>query len=190
MIFFELFFIFVIALLITLLFGIGFGRTGPWGSLIAFFVVLFLAVWAIAGWLVPTGPLLFGLAWIPILIIAVVIGLLLASMYPHNYRAPQVETISEVKAEEKQLERTTRALDFFFWFLVFLLIGIIILGFVLTPPTTAEPIEPVEPEVEVSAYRSQFAAIAARSSMSTTPSPPAGARSASSQPAGQSAAIQ
>lgn len=145
---FELVFIFVIALLITMLFGIGFGRTGPWGSLIAFFVILFLAVWAVASWIIPTGPSLYGLAWIPILITAVVIGLLLASMYPHNYRASKIETISEVKEQEKQLERTTRALDFFFWFLVILLIGIIILSFILTPPAPAESIEPT-PEVTV-----------------------------------------
>jgi hypothetical protein len=115
------------ALLFTLIFAIGFRRTGPWANVGIFFLVIFLAAWAGGLWISPAGPVFLGVYWLPILLFSFIFAVLLAAIVPPERPEPKVETISEVKNKEAAV----RAFDIFFWTLLLSLVIIIILGYLV-----------------------------------------------------------
>jgi len=72
----------VLALLFVAIFSVGFGRPGPWGSALWFFLVVFLGTVAVAAWSEPVGPLVMGVAWLPSFVAALFLALLLAAATP------------------------------------------------------------------------------------------------------------
>ncbi len=126
----ELLFALAMALVFTSIFALGFRRTGPWSSVLIFFLVIFLASWAGGLWISPAGPVFLGIYWVPIVLVAFLFALLLAAAVPPR-KPPHVETISEVKAEEAA---TQRAYDVFFWTLLVGFAVVIILGYALERP--------------------------------------------------------
>jgi peptidoglycan/LPS O-acetylase OafA/YrhL len=80
--FFEFFFAILIALLLTAVFAAGFRRQG-WGTaLVFFFLILFLATWAGGMWVVPFGPIAWGVPWVAYLFVGIVIALLITALIP------------------------------------------------------------------------------------------------------------
>jgi hypothetical protein len=124
----ELIFALLMAVLFTLIFAVGLRRRGPWASLWAFFLVVFLAAWAGGLWISPAGPMFVGIYWLPMILVAFVFAILLAGVGGPASRGPKVETISEVKEQETAAER---AFDVFFWVLLISLILIIVLGYLV-----------------------------------------------------------
>ena len=51
-------------------------------AMVAFFVIVFLATWAVGSWISPRGPTAFGVPWLAFLIIACVIALVAAAAPP------------------------------------------------------------------------------------------------------------
>ncbi len=128
----EALFALVMALLFTLIFTMAFQRRGPWSSVVVFFLVVFLAAWAGSLWISPAGPAFLGIFWVPIVAVAFIFAVLLSTLLPRRPPTQRVETISQVKQEEKTRERIY---DAFFWMLVIGLAVIILLGYALHQPT-------------------------------------------------------
>jgi hypothetical protein len=127
----EVIAIIVITLLIGCIFYYGFKRTGPWGSFWTFLLILFFGIWASALWVEPMGPIWWNAAWFDLFIIALVFALLLASATPDSTRSSRYK--SDVVSENDVIEREERTssavvLGLFFWLLLIILIGLIILG--------------------------------------------------------------
>ena len=83
----ELFIAFIIAFVLSLLFGAAFrwerpGRPGLWPSIFFLFVIIFLVTWAIGGWVTPVGPAVSGIYWLSFLIVGVIVALILAAAIP------------------------------------------------------------------------------------------------------------
>lgn len=125
----DVLFALVMAGIFTMVFAIGLRRTGPWSSILVFFAVVFLAAWAGGLWISPAGPVFLGIYWVPILLVAFLVALLLASVRP---QAPKhVQTISEAEAEAKERRAVERAFDAFFWTLLIGFMIVIVLGYLL-----------------------------------------------------------
>lgn len=107
---------FFIALVIALLFARGNRASGSIAALAIFFLILFMA--GIAGnyWIVPFGPQVWGVSWLPILFIIIVVTLLLESPSPNRRRI--MTSNVETSASE--------AISLLIWILfIFLLIAIV-----------------------------------------------------------------
>jgi cytochrome bd-type quinol oxidase subunit 1 len=122
----EALFALAMAVLFTIIFTLGFQRRGPWSSTLLFFIVVFLAAWAGSLWISPIGPAFAGIYWVPIVAVALLFALMLSTMLPRRPPTQKVETISQVKRDEKVTERV---FDAFFWMLVVGLGIIILLGY-------------------------------------------------------------
>jgi len=104
---------FLLAIILTLLLAVGF-RGQAWGAGLAFFfLILFLATWAGGLWLTPVGPLMMGVPWMSFLLVALIVGLILAATTPSRYRRSE-----KPLAEGKPLPQAAIAVDIFFWLLV------------------------------------------------------------------------
>jgi hypothetical protein len=121
----EILFILCLAFLFTLIFTKGCKRCGPWDNALLFFIVLFLATWGIGRWVTPIGPVLFGFYWLPFLLIAVIISLLLAVMAPSK-KPKTAKEAQDLAYEEVAVEK---ALDMFFWILIIVLLFSIFSGY-------------------------------------------------------------
>lgn len=124
---------FLFALIFTLvliaLFAAAFDNRGPWDSVLAFFIVLLLATWAGGAWIYPFGPVLWGGVWMPFLVMAVIVALLLAAAVPPDrVRYGPPEQISE--REEAAALAVLGTLGLFFWILVVFLVIAIVAAYV------------------------------------------------------------
>jgi hypothetical protein len=118
-------FAFFLALLLSLFLVYGFRNRGPWGSVWTFWLILFLGIWAAALWVYPTGPMLYGVSWIPLLFVGFFFAILLLAAIPtRSSRQPGVD-----EEAYTQISSETRALSIFFWLLVLILVIAIILGY-------------------------------------------------------------
>jgi hypothetical protein len=119
----------LMALIFTMVFAIGFRRSGPWSSVLAFFMVIFLAAWAGGLWISPAGPVFLGIYWLPVVLVAFLVGLLLAAVSPRRPR--HVKTISEAREEAEERRAVERAFNSFFWVLLIGFGFLIVLGYVV-----------------------------------------------------------
>ena len=85
-VFLQIFFTVLLALLVGSFFYYVFKYTGPWGSFWTFILVLILAGFAASVWIEPFGPPLYNVAWAPILIVILLFALFLAAATPERYR--------------------------------------------------------------------------------------------------------
>jgi len=127
MFFMDLVFVLFLALILTLIFAVGFRRQSWGGGLILFFLVLFLATWAGGVWITPFGPVWWGISWLPFIFVGLVIALLLtATMRPDRIRPREGGGVDmKPRAEVESLA----ALDAFFWVLFCGLLLAIIVGY-------------------------------------------------------------
>ena len=125
MFFIHLLFALSVALMLSAVFGVGLRTKGPWGSVVLFFFVIFLASWAGGVWLDPFGPFLWGHQWLPFLLAGIIFAVLLAAVVPRE--SPE-STVELVDAKERQAERKAAltSLGIFFWVLIaFLIVAVI-----------------------------------------------------------------
>lgn len=117
----------VLGVLFALLFGALFnGRDGAPGFLFVF-LLFFLFAWAGGAWIGPLGPALFGVYWLPGLIVTLLVFLLIGALA--SSRPPQ--TTREAKAELEAAQATQTALGVFFWVLIVGLIVAVVLSYIL-----------------------------------------------------------
>jgi len=127
MIFADVLLALVFGVLFALLFGALFnGRDGAPGFLFVFLLFFFFA-WAGGIWVGPFGPPLFGLYWLPGLIVTLLIFLLIAALA--SSRPPK--STAEAKAEIEARQTTETVLGLFFWVLIVGLIVAIVLAYIL-----------------------------------------------------------
>ena len=82
----DLFVALSFGLFIVWVISLAFGTRGPWDSFLWFFVVVSLFAWAGGVWLVPFGPMWFGIGWLPIILMAIFVSLLLTAASPRTRR--------------------------------------------------------------------------------------------------------
>jgi len=125
---YTLFYIILLAIVISFIFSVGLSNRGPWNSFWIFFLVLILGMLAMSLWVAPFGPVWYGVAWLDILIFGIIIALLIsaaAAGRDRNYyrlRRGEVDIVAEAKAE-----RGAKTLfGVFFWlFIVAMVIAIV-----------------------------------------------------------------
>jgi hypothetical protein len=123
-----IFYLVLIAFLITFFFTFLLRKRGPWDTFWTFFIIIFLAVLAANLWIGPVGPHLFDeIYWVPPLIVGLLIALLLAAT------SPPPKTRSELEIQKKELaegKKATAVLGTFFWFLFAFMMLLIIAGII------------------------------------------------------------
>jgi multisubunit Na+/H+ antiporter MnhB subunit len=113
----DLFVALVVGMIIVSIVSRAFGTKGPWGSLLWFFLVVSLFAWAGGVWLVPFGPMFWGIGWLPIIIMGFLVSLILTAASP---RTPRWRKASK---EEVTSEAGTRAVvDVIFWVVIICLL--------------------------------------------------------------------
>jgi hypothetical protein len=101
---------------ISLIFGFGFRRAAAWPGFFFLFLIIFLFSWAVGVWLVPFGPVIGEAYWLPFLVGAVFIAVIMAALAPPERRPRAAEP------ERAQAAETEAAFGIFFWLLVVLLL--------------------------------------------------------------------
>ncbi len=123
--FYQIFFSILLALLVGGFFYYVFKYTGPWGSFWTFVLVLIVAGVAASAWIDPVGPILYDIAWVPILVVMLLFALFLAAATPTRYRSKTPARGSTGEASEE--EYPVLAISAIFWvFLIALAIAAII----------------------------------------------------------------
>jgi hypothetical protein len=108
---------FVLALLISLLFLPSYkSRSSPLAPLVIFFFILLMAGLAAQFWILPFGPVLLGVAWLPLLFILVIVTFLFAIPSPYQ----------TAKAKEEQ---NIVAINIFSWLILFVLFIALAIGY-------------------------------------------------------------
>jgi hypothetical protein len=110
---------FTLALLIALLFAPGY-RKGSYGPIVIFFFILFLAGIASQFWIIPIGPVWWGVSWLPLLFVMLLFTFLFAAPSPYER-----ERATKVNGEQAAVA----VVSVFIWLFVSLLFIAIIIGF-------------------------------------------------------------
>jgi len=110
-------------------------RRGEWGGGWLWLLVLFLAIWAIGIWVEPAGPLVFGVAWLPFLIIALFVGLMIAAVADAEPRwSRRVTAVEEGRVGPTEVTEAeaaeARRISIFFWILFLGLILAVVFAYV------------------------------------------------------------
>jgi hypothetical protein len=122
MVIIDIFFILILALILTGVFAAGFRRQGFGAALLLFFLILFLGTWAAGAWIPTFGPYGWGVPWLAYLIFGIFLALILiAFIPPERPKPPTVETGEELRTEPEA--STIAAWDALIWVL---LIGLVI----------------------------------------------------------------
>ena len=126
-----------IALILTAVFAGGFRRTGPWEGWWVFFLVVVLGGWMAALWARPIGPPVYGVAWLPILCVGLVLALLMAAATPpreHRIDRGSPEdldhpsTADQPRGDTAEVARAV-TLSMFFWIMILGLLVAIVVGY-------------------------------------------------------------
>lgn len=123
----EIISIVLIAIILAVAFFYGFRRRGPWGSLWAYILILIAGMLSFSIWTEPYGPVLWGIGWIDILIVGILLALLLAAASPAPNSTIPREGEQEILPEEEDTYNKY-AIGSFFWVLILLFIVLIIVG--------------------------------------------------------------
>jgi hypothetical protein len=138
----DIFFSFGIALLLSLLFAALIRRQGPRAGFFWFFLLIFLATWAIAIWARPLGPSLWGVNWLTFVIAGLIVALLATlnalrrtpddEPYRPVERQEQlsrdetVDLIEDLGHRKEARQLTYVTVSIFFWLLLLLLLVVIV----------------------------------------------------------------
>jgi hypothetical protein len=127
----------IIAIFITGLAALGIRRKGPWGSVWTFFLFTFLAMWTSTIYVRGVGPVYYGIAWLPLLFLSIILFVLLVVPGANRFRddaignAGSMKVVSAPNANEvARANRVSPTAGKFFWIMITLLIIAIILGII------------------------------------------------------------
>lgn len=132
----NLLFVLTVSFAIGAMFSIGLRGRSQWAGTIWFLLILFFGTWALGAWMRPMGPPAWDVYWVPYVVAAAVIALLLAAATPVPPKPSGQTPVGEVQPSDEKTaqtrQRATRAvetLSIFFW----LLLAILCSGTVLAP---------------------------------------------------------
>lgn len=114
----EMIFAMVVALLLTIIYAVGFRKQARNWGILAFFAIVFLSSWAGGVWMEPVGPALGGIYWLPFLIVGLMAALLLAASVPTRPPRTRGEALREADSR-KEVQSTFGMLA---WALLFALV--------------------------------------------------------------------
>lgn len=112
--------VFIIALLVSALFSSPYRRNGSWVQLVVFFFILFLAGIAGGYWIVPVGPVMWGVSWLPLLSVIFVVAILFSAQPPHQH--------TMARSSEKTEMGTLATVGIFTWILFVVLLIAVLAG--------------------------------------------------------------
>jgi K+ transporter len=114
------------AIIVSVLFYYVFKSTGPWENFWIFLLILTLAGLAAGFWIAPVGPVMWGIAWVPILIVIIIFALLLGAASPRQ----QERTVTNSEnGEPAPQDRKAATIGALFWILLIFLLGAIVWKF-------------------------------------------------------------
>lgn len=128
----ELLFSFIIALVLSSLLMLIWGREGKRTGFFWLFLTILLFSWAGGVWVRPFGPPLWGIYWFPFLSSGLIVALIFAIFAPQRPPKNRNETLKMLERirHEKELKKATYfTLSSFFWGLLFVLIVAIIIRY-------------------------------------------------------------
>jgi hypothetical protein len=135
--YFEIVAAFIVALILTVMFSVVLRNKGPWGALWLVFVVVFLATWAATLWINPFGPLVLGVAVVPLTVVGLIFAFILAAT-----TLPPATKISPNLAENTVIAApAVHAIGIFFWILLSILVLAIAAGYYRMPMNTEQLIK-------------------------------------------------
>lgn len=126
MIVFDFLFVIVLAVILSWVFVGGFRwRHTPdgsgWASGVLLFVFIGLMMWAAFLWLPPAGPVVGDVAWVPLLVVGILVALIFAVASPPRRRRPTAITPPEQPSADP-----SGMFGVFFWVAVLILAIVII----------------------------------------------------------------
>ena len=124
----------LIAGTLSYLFAKNIKRRGTRTGFFWFFLIILMITWAGGAWLMPFGPQLMGIHWLPFVLAglagAVVISFLAEGRYPRN-RHETIDLLESIE-EGRELEKMTYlSLNVLFWVVLFTLLAAVILRYIL-----------------------------------------------------------
>ncbi len=133
----DLFFASIIAFVFSILLTVVLGwrrpgASGIWPSVFFLFMLLFFGVWAGGIWLIPFGPKMLDIYFLPFLVSALAFSLIIIALIPPPKRTDETIKLVRTDTENKSDSNKTRRLwGVFFWFLLAGLLIVIVLKYVL-----------------------------------------------------------
>lgn len=120
----------IIAFILTLIFA-GLKQRGPWGSLWTFFLIVLLATWAIGALFNPIGPSVWGIYFLPFLIVGVFVAVLLAAVtQAEPFKDRPREVRGAMDDDEARKVSVGASIGMLFWLLVVFLVILLITQYV------------------------------------------------------------
>jgi hypothetical protein len=110
------------------------GRHGGMGGFLFLFLLVFFGTWALGSWVLPFGPRAWGAPWLLLLLVAVVIGLLIAATAA-PYRPRPGPSTAAVGQETRVAEESRAVFGMFFWMLLAVLLISIAAAYTVGPPS-------------------------------------------------------
>ena len=107
----ELLYALVIGGAIAWVWSLAFNTHGPWDSFIWFFALIFLFSWGGGIWIAPFGPMGWGVAWLPFLVMGLFMALLLSAATPRSSRRRRAsgQAVPETKKSRSQVAAAVEA---------------------------------------------------------------------------------
>lgn len=132
MLFLEILAIIFLAIFIGSIFYFGFRTSGPWGSFWSFLLVIFFGMWVADIWVEPYGPIYWGVAWIDMLFVGLLLAFILAAASPRRRLPRRGKELSESEMLEAARAEAggVAAFGVFFWLMLIMFITIGIIGLI------------------------------------------------------------
>jgi hypothetical protein len=128
---YGLFAAFAIAFVLTAAAVLIFKRRGPWGAAWTFFLFLFLALWITSIYLPNVGPMYWGIAWVPIIVVGILLAFLLAAAIPdaNEWRDESIQDTETSRVTDVTTRRSTPGIKWY-WILIVIMIMLILVGMI------------------------------------------------------------
>lgn len=126
---------FIIGSAIAWIWSNTFDTHGPWDSFFWFFAMIFLFTWGIGSWMVPFGPVGWGVAWTPFVVTGLLMALLLTAVTPrkNRRRTRRGRASGTPGAVAQAIESRAETMDLYFWILVVALVCFVLGGWIWRP---------------------------------------------------------
>ena len=122
-----------VGIILTTIFSMVIGRTGPWDNIFLFFIIIFLGAWAGGLWLRNTVHGIYGYYWFSYLIVGLLIAILIAATGPVKTKPERnkIELKSKRELRKENKNPALKKMDIFLSILIILLLLIILIGYMV-----------------------------------------------------------
>ncbi len=95
------------------------------GSMLFLFLVLLLTMWAASAWIPPWGPVAYGTSWLSLLLVGLTVSLLILAVSAPPKKPPRVRR--EAESDPDSLAAVT-IFGLYFWALIIILLLAVVIG--------------------------------------------------------------